>query len=190
MDNITLKYDQGIKKEEVVQLEIPKQAFEEMLENDYQYRLANATDGEIIERRTAQEFFDEMNRKERNSWQTHTRHQHQYPIKLAIEEDESIETSTMDFFSDHSQLEMLEANADYEAICQVIRNSPLKPDQAEMIISICIDGMSVNDYAKYKNENPKNISKKFMRIKNNLREILCPKNLGQFGQSEQECQKN
>ena len=172
MENVTLKYDQGIKKEEIVQLAIPKQAFEEMLENDYRYRLANAVDGEIVERRTAQEFFDEMNRKERNSWQTHTRRQHQYPIKLAIEGDELIEINTMDIFSDHSQLAMFAANADYEAVCQMIRNSSLKPAQAEMIIAISLDGMRVKDYAKKIAITPKQVTDRLSYAKKILRDDL------------------
>lgn len=168
---VTLKYDQGIKDSEVVGLEVCEQEFETMIEFDYQERLMKAEEGEVIERRTPQEILDEMNRRERNSWQTHTRHQHQFELTLEVEDDESIDTNTMDKFADYSEMEEMERQDDYEEQCQKIRQL-LKPAQADMIIAICLDGMSVNDYSEEIGEDPKNVSKRFVRIKNSLREIL------------------
>ncbi|MCL2559266.1 MAG: hypothetical protein FWE07_02155 [Turicibacter sp.] len=171
MTKVTMKYDKGIKKEEVVALEIPAAEFETMLENDYQERLAYATDGEVVERRTPQAIFDELNRKERNSWQTHTRHQHQFQMTLEIEDETSIETHTMDRFIDDSQAKERQRQEDYEALCQKLRGQ-LNPDQVEMIIAICLDGMSVKDYAAQIDEKPNTVTKRFMRIKNFLKENL------------------
>ena len=169
MEHVILKYDQGIRKDEVNRFDIPAHEFEAMIEYDYQERLRQASRGEVIKRRTPQEIFDEMNREERNSWQTLNRHQHQFSVKSALENEGGVECHTMDRFSDTSQIEMLESWADYEAICQLIRHSSLTSKQADLIIAICLDGMRVNDYAKKLNENPKNISKRYVRAKTHLK---------------------
>jgi len=48
----------------------------------------------------------------------------------------------------------------------------LKPDQAEMIIAICLMGMQVKDYVTQKEQKPNIVTKRLMRIKKFLKEIL------------------
>jgi len=174
MEKVILKYDQGIKKEEVVHLEIPIEEFEEMLENDYQYRLANAVDGEMIERRTAQEFFDDMNRNELNSWRKNNRRL----ISVKTEDEESSEMDMMDLIVDDSQARQYQKQEDCEALCQEIRQL-LKPKQAEMIITIDIDGMGVKDYATQKNLNPKRVSEQLNYTRGVLRKKLLERKIEQ-----------
>ena len=165
---ITLKYDQGVKKEEVVELEVSEKELEIMIENDYQLRLSLSSGEEIVLKRSAKEIFDELNRKEYNSWQTHNRRKVRSQQSEKAEESEA---DILDVIADYSQIEAFENKADYEEQCQKIRQK-LKPDQAEMMIAICLDGMAVKDYAEKIGEKPNTVTKRFMRLKKFLKEIL------------------
>jgi len=164
---ITIKYDQGVKDAEVVTLEIQTEESNQLIEGDYQYRLKRAKEGEVIERRTAEEIFEELNKQEYNSWQTHNK-RHTVGISEAEESDMS---EVVDLLEDSSQMEAHERQEDYEDQCQRIREV-LKPEQADMIIAICLNEVSVSDYALSIGDSLKNVSKRFVRIKNSLREIL------------------
>ena len=166
---VTLKYDQGVKANEVIGLEVPAQEFETMIEFDYQERLANAKEDEVIERRTPQEIFNELNRAERNSWQTHNRRSTSYQNETG----EAHDMDTMDMLPDYSQLEEIQKNEDYEEQYQRIRNEfKLKPDQADMMIAICLDGMLVKEYAEEIGDDSNLVSKRFVYTKKVLKEIL------------------
>ena len=166
---VTLKYDQGIKTNEVVELEVPTHEFEEMIEFDYQERLAKADEGETVERRTPQEILDEMNRGEYNSWQTHNKRH----TVGASSMEEGEEANIIDLLEDRSQLEAYERQEDYEEQCQRIRNEfKLKPDQADMVIAICLDGMAVKDYAEEIGDKPNNVMHRLKRAKKLLKENL------------------
>jgi len=166
---VTLKYDQGIKANEVVGLEIPAQEFEQMIENDYQFRLADAKEDEVVERRTPQEILDEMNRAEYNSWQTHNK---RHTVGVSSIQEENV-FEMVDLFEDWSQMEAQERQEDYEEQCQRIRNEfKLKPDQADMMIAICLDGMLVKEYAELINEDQWVVYKRFNRIKERQRKVL------------------
>ena len=165
---VTLKYDQGIKNEDVVALEVSEQEFEQMIEFDYQERLANAKEGEVTHRRTPQEIFNELNRAERNSWQTHNRRSTSYQNEMGKADD----MDTMDMLPDYSQLEEIQKNEDYDEQCQRIRNEfKLKPGQADMIIAICLDGMRVKDYAEQIGITAKQATDRLSYAKQILREI-------------------
>lgn len=158
---VTIKYDQGKKKEEIKVLDIPAFEFKAMIEFDYDQRLIVATDGEAITRRTPQEILDEMNREEYNSWQTHNRRK--LSFQKITEEDESL--------IDEEEIRNYEKKEMYEAVCQRIHCS-LKPNQAEMIIAICIEGMSVKEYAGIKGETITAVSNRLIRAKSILKKIL------------------
>ena len=164
---VTLKYDRGTKTNEVVALEVPAHEFEEMIEFDYQERLAKADEGEVTRRRTAQEILDEMNRREYNSWQSHNRRSASYQNKA----NEADDMDTMDLLPDASQMEEMQKNDNYEIQCQKIREL-LKPDQAKMIIAICLDGMRVKDYADMIQGNRKRVSERLNYAKGLLKDAL------------------
>jgi len=170
---VTLKYDRGTRKEDISTIDVLKEELEQMVENDYQLRLARAAEGEIVQRQTVQEFFERMNRDERNSWQTHNRHQHQYPITFESDEEDEMDLDLMDMFADHSQAEARKRQEDYEEQCQLIRMSNLKPEQIEMLIAICLDKMLVKDYANKISDEPKNVSKRFMRAKSDFKKFFA-----------------
>ena len=165
MERITMKYDQGIKKEEVVTLEISKYELEQLIENDFRYRLANSDNPQEINRRTAQEIIGEWNRQEFNAWRRHNRY---IDTSSKLYHDE--ETDSVNSIADYGQMNQYQKAEEYEALCQKV-NQLLKPAQAKMIIAICIDGMSVKDYANLIGENYDNVKKRFARIKMSLSKI-------------------
>ena len=167
---VKLKYDRGLKPEEVVTLEVNPQELETMVEHDYRQRLARATCGEVVLRRTPQNIFDEMNRQERNSWQTHHRH-----LDLVSHQQEDNKDFEMVIIADHSWEEARQRQEAYEDICQKIR-LVMKPEQANMIIAICLDGMAVKEYALQIGDTLTNVSQRFSRAKKILRERLIQSN--------------
>ena len=162
-----MKYDRGVKKEEVVVLEILQQEFEQMLENDYRYRLASAIEGEAVERRTVQEIFNEFNSRELSSWRKHNRRL----IPTKVNDGELREMELTDLIVDNSQAKFFQEQENYEAQCQWIRQH-LKPEQAEMVIAIYLDGMRVKDYAKKISNTPKQVTDRLSYAKKLLREVL------------------
>jgi len=161
---VTLRYDQGVRKEEIVSLEICEQELEKMVELDYQGRLVIATGNEVVEKKTAKAIIDELNKQEYNSWQTHHRHQAFLQKKGA----ESVTAEMVDLIADQSEVEAYRRQADYEALCQKVREA-LKPDQAEMFIAICLDGMSVKGYAAKIGDDANRVSKRFVYAKKILK---------------------
>ena len=169
---VTLKYDQGIKANEVVELEASDQEFEVMIENDYRQRLANASEDEVIERRTPQEILDELNRGEYNNWRRHHRYIDESPT--FYEDDQVDGLDAIDMVPDYSQMEATQRNEDYEEQCQKIRDV-LKADHANMVIAICLDGMRIKEYAEEINDVPNLVTQRLRTAKRILRERL-PKN--------------
>lgn len=161
---VTMKYDQGVKKEEVVTLEIPETAFESMVEFDYQQRLALALPDDVVQKRTPVEIIEEGNRLEYNSWQTYKRNQVAWI-------DASTQTNLVGRISDDSQVETLRRQADYEELCQKIRHV-LTLEQAEMIIAICLDEKSVQEYALEVGDKPVNVYERLRSVKKKLKNRL------------------
>ena len=161
-----MKYDQGIKREEIVTLEVCEKELALLVENDYQFRFENATEDEIITKRTPQEIIEEFNRGERNSWQTHNRR------KVSFQTDEDDNQLTMlDLLIDDSQEKERQQQEDYEVLCQKIKQA-LKPEQAAMIIAICLDGVAVKDYATEIGDKPTNVYERFRYAKMILKKNL------------------
>jgi len=160
---VMMKYDQGIKKEEIITLEIPEKQLAKMIEMDYQQRLATAFSDEIILKRTALEIIEEWNKQEYNAWRRHHRYIEPHVMLFEKEGPEA--------FVDHLWEKEHQRQDDYDEVCQKIRQA-LKPDQAEMIIAIYIDGLSVKAYAHKIGDRPNNVSQRLKRIKISLKKIL------------------
>jgi hypothetical protein len=170
---VTLKYDQGIKKEEVVTLEVCEKDLERMMENDYQQRLACASSEEVVLKRNPEELIKEMNRQEYNAWRRH--HRYIDARSTTFEKDnEGSEIDMMDTLADHSWERERQKQEEYEEICQQIRQI-LKPKQANMIIAICIEGMPVIDYALKIDDTPKRVYDRFYYTQKVLKESLTRK---------------
>ena len=161
---VTMKYDQGVRAEEVVMLEIPDEEFAEMIENDYQQRLRVAAAGEVVLRRTPQAIIDEWNREELSCWRKHNRRS----IPLLEESDEGSEMEIMNILTDRSWEKGRQRKEEYEEICQRIYQA-LKPKQAEMMIAICIESVSIKDYALKIGDEYNNVFRRFKRTKKLLK---------------------
>ena len=172
---VILKYDQGVREEEKITLDIPEKELEKMVELDYQRRLLVATDDEIVTRRTPGDILLEWNRLEYNAWRRYYRHI-ATPVRFGKEEPTQVNADMIDGVVDDSQIEAHKKKMDYEVICQLIHET-LKPAQAEMMIAICLDGLSVGDYAREIGDNTKNVSKRFNRVKKILKEQLLKKEI-------------
>ena len=166
---ITMKYDRGVKKEECMTLKVPAQEFETMIQKDYEQRLAMASKDEVVEKRTAVDIIGEMNRREYNSWQTHNK-RHRGTTTFTFKDDES-EMPVIETIADKTQLEQLQQQADYEALCQKIKQV-LKPARAQLLIAVYLDGMSVKDYARKIGAKPDTVSQWLKRSKEVLKKTL------------------
>jgi len=156
----------------VTALEVPEEDFTLMIDVDYQTRLATAEDKETVTRRTPQEIMEEQfNKPDYNNWHKFDRHRGQPKTPYRKDDEADDDTDVMDKFADWSDIEKLDKQFAYEALCEKIRQA-LKPDYAEMIIAICIDGKSVDEYASLIGEKPNTVSKRFIRAKKKIKTIF------------------
>ena len=125
---------------------------------------------------------ERFNRRDYNNWRKHWRHTDADPVPTvaggmrlssSFEEDfpECTAGFSMDDFPDIAGAAAQENRENYEALCKYLR-SVLKPDYAEMIIAIHLDGMSHGDYAALIGDHPNNISHRLQRAEKKLKEIL------------------
>ena len=170
-------------EDQVTTIDIPDEDFTVMVQLDYQDRLAGADDPSSITPRSPQEIMDErFNRPDYNNWRKHWRHTDADPVPTtaggmclssSFDEDspERAGGFTMDDFPDIAGAAAQANSENYEALCEYLR-SVLKPDYAEMIIAIHLDGLSHIEYAALVGDKPNNISHRLQRAEKNLKEIL------------------
>jgi hypothetical protein len=127
-----------------------------------------------IERQIQEEFDKQFNKPEYNNLHKFQRHR---GFSKASDELDEIDTSeplidevkdARIFFKDEIELNN---QWDYEDICQKIHNV-LPKESADMIISICVDGLKVNEYAKQIGDKANNVSKRLNRQKDKLKKLL------------------
>ena len=119
-------------------------------------------------------FDDQFNKPERNCFQKETRHIDPEPHirtitgrRTACREDEDSTFS----------LDMLPApgsempDFEYEDLCKLIKTL-LKPAQADLIIAICIDGVSVSEYAEKEGVSQPAITQRLQTAKKILKKLL------------------
>lgn len=172
---IRVKYD-----DRLTTIEIPDGNYSIMLDMDYEMRLAEAPEGkkdDIEKCSTVQEMFDLMNKTEYNNWHTFDRHRGYSKLQPSNEDGEARDTSKplMKEVVDNRIFTVDEENRnvqyEYEVCCEKLRTI-LKPDQAEMIIAIHLDGMTVQEYAAKIGDKSNNVSHRLKRTEKKLREIL------------------
>lgn len=128
------------------------------------------------ERKIQEAFDDEFNRPEYNNWRKENRHR---GYSSAKPDDESDEVDTSEpllsevrdpriFMKDE-----IERNKkmDYEFYCERIR-ATVKPDQADMLIAIILDGMTVAEYAESIGDTANNVSHRYRRAINKFKKFL------------------
>lgn len=168
-------------------MEIPDGDYTLMLDADYEMRLAEAPEHKkegVIRCNTIQEMFDLMNKTEYNNWHKFDRYFHDPEKgKSAIggqvfftrreDEEGSAEgvRSVVDYIPDHSDELKRGQVEEYEYICDIIRKT-LKPDQAELIIAIYLDGIPATEYADKKGVSKSAISHRLNTAKKNLKKVF------------------
>lgn len=155
-----------------VEIDVPDDECTVMVELDYQRRLSTAEDEEIVERRDAQTIMDEeFNKPLYNNW--HKEHRHRGTVNKPFRKDDedADEGDGLDTVADNSQAEERSRQYEYEDLCQKIR-AVLKPDFAEVIIAVCLDDMTPEEYAATTGEKRGTIYKRLQRAKKKFQEFF------------------
>jgi hypothetical protein len=128
-------------------LEVPDEDCSIMIDADYMDRLISAEDKETVTRRSLQEIMEErFNKPEYNNWHKFDRHRGMPKRQFRKEDEGEDETDHMDTLPDYSDEVNWAKQAEYEDVCDLIRKN-LKHQQAELLIAIVLDGVSVSEYA-------------------------------------------
>lgn len=155
-----------------VEIDVPDDECTIMVELDYQRRLNESEDDEIVERRDAQTIMDEeFNKTLYNNW--HKEHRHRGTVNKPFRKDDedADESDGIDTVADNSQEEERNRQYEYEALCQKIR-AVLKPEFAEVIIAVCLDDMTPEEYATLTGAKRDAIYKRLQRAKKKFREVF------------------
>lgn len=154
-----------------IYLEVPDEDFTLMIEADYEDRLSSAEDKGTVTRRSPQEIMDErFNKPEYNNWHKFDRHRGMPKKPFRKDDQEVDETDHMDYFPDYSDETAREKKEEYEHICEIIRKA-LKKKQAELLIAIILDGVSVTEYAEREGVSVSAISHRLDTAKKNFKKI-------------------
>ena len=168
---------------QITTIDVPEEEFDLMIRLDYEKQLAEAKDPAAVRRRTPQEIMDErFNRPDYNNWQTFHRHWDADAIpptaegigcRMAPEPDDDGQRHhfTMDEFPDLATLERQKAAEQDEEVRAWIRRK-MKPDYAEMLISIHMDGISVTEYAVRTSEKRDTVYHRLERAEKFFEEIF------------------
>lgn len=155
-----------------IYLEVPDEDFTLMIDADYEDRLSSVEDKETVTRRSPQEIMDErFNKPEYNNWHKFDRHRGM-PKKPFRKDDESEDaTDHMDYFPDNTDEVTREKQVEYEYLCEIIRKT-LKEKQAELLIAIFLDGVSVTAYAEREGVSKSAISHRLDTAKKNFKKVF------------------
>lgn len=130
---------------------------------------------EVLQKIVQEKIDKEFNRPEYNNWHKFDRHRGM-PKKAYRRDDEAEdETDIMDSFGDYTQETERNNRYEYDALCQLIHNS-LKPSYADVLISICLDSKTPEEYAIENGEKRDAVYKRLQRAKKKFLKILekCP----------------
>ncbi|AAS39308.1 sigma-70 family RNA polymerase sigma factor [Bacillus pacificus] len=155
-----------------IYLEVPDEDFTLMIDADYEDRLSSVEEKETVARRSPQEIMDErFNKPEYNNWHKFDRHRGM-PKKPFRKDDESEDaTDHMDYFPDNTDEVTREKQEEYEYLCEIIRKT-LKEKQAELLIAIFLDGVSVTEYAEREGVSKSAISHRLDTAKKNFKKVF------------------
>ncbi len=77
----------------------------------------------------------------------------------------------MDYFPDNTDEVTRENQEEYEYLCEIIRKT-LKEKQAELLIAIFLDGVSVTEYAEREGVSKSAISHRLDTAKKNFKKVF------------------
>ena len=175
---ITICYD-----DRKTTIDIPEEDFTLMIQTDYEERRAAADDPASVQPRSPQEIIeDQFNKPDYNKWRRYWRHtdENARPPRLDhktvgfsddLEGEDEPHHFTIDEFPDMALPLEMDRQESYREQCAMLRRR-LKPDYAEMIIAIHLDGTSINDYAARIGDHPNNVSHRLKREDKKLMKIL------------------
>lgn len=168
---IKIRYENEYQTLEVENLELERwlniSISEEESQEDYEQRIQD-----VIEER--------FNRPDYNSWHKHDRHTGNAKMKnkegvVEVNTEEAIMARAIDqsiFTRDIDELvERIDHEWQYEHYCSYLREI-LKPDAADMVIAIVLDGMTVGEYAASIGEDANNVSHRYRRAINKLKKVF------------------
>lgn len=122
------------------------------------------------------EWNEQFNKEDYNNWHKFSRHRG-YSKVVPDEETDEVDCSEplMSEVRDprifcRQELEK-DKQYDYEACCDRIR-AAVKPAQADMLIAIILDGVTVAEYADLIGDTPNNVSHRYRRAINNLKKVF------------------
>lgn len=153
-------------------IEVETQELEEWLNISIS---ADESEGDY-EKRVQKEIEVEFNRPDYNNWHQHDRH---LGNSKAQPNDETDGLDTVEplmdevinpqiFYKDTIEREN---QWEYEAICMKVREV-LKPNIADMVIAIALDGQTVAEYAASIGDKPNNVSHRYRRAINTLKKVF------------------
>lgn len=153
-------------------IEVETQELEEWLNISIS---ADESEGDY-EKRVQKTIEVEFNRPDYNNWHQHDRH---LGNSKAQPNDETDGLDTVEplmdevinpqiFYKDTIEREN---QWEYEAICMKVREV-LKPNIADMVIAIALDGQTVAEYAASIGDKPNNVSHRYRRAINTLKKVF------------------
>ena len=144
---------------QVTTLDVPDEECAITIRTDYEMRLAAAEDKESVAPSSMQEIMDEqINRPEVNQDRRFNDH-NVTESALAGDDDED---PFFDLIPDTRQEEGEEMKRNYEETCRRIRKV-LKPDAANLVITVALDGVPIKEYARLHNEDQSAVSHRYRR---------------------------
>lgn len=174
---IKIRYD-----DQITTVDVPKEEFTLMIELDYEQRLEEAKDPSSVQHRTPQEIMDEINKADYNNWHKHNRRWDREAVPSSVyggkkhissDVDGSGEKYLfdMDEFPDLASIaRQQEVERDKELRAWIRKK--LKPDYAEMLIAIHLDGLTHMEYADRIGDKANNISHRLQRAEKKFEEIF------------------
>ena len=181
-----------------------------MIEQDYQQRKRAAAEGEPVVRRSAQEIIDgEFNRPLYNDWHREHRRRTEFPDYQSRDEQDGVLANPIEYAPDTyscgiagsgcrrngkpvpdmslvscDELNRAKKNDD-EAVCQTIRKVlEKKPEWADAVIAVFINGESIRGYAARIGANENNVTQKLKRAKKKLKKFWGNRQIGSSAEAK------
>lgn len=131
---------------------------------------------EEYEKRVQLEADIQYNRPDYNNWHKHSRHAGDTKRKnddgeIEVNSEESIMEKAADESIYTHDIDEMDKGFEYDYYCDLLREY-LKPDTAEMIIAIVLDGMTVGEYAESIGDDANNVSHRYRRAIKNLKKLF------------------
>ncbi|MDS1005371.1 sigma-70 family RNA polymerase sigma factor [Clostridium sporogenes] len=116
-------------------------------------------------------FEEQFNKPEYNNWHKFDRHRGNLKKQFIKDDEDADDSDGMDTVADNSQEEKLNCQYEYEDLCQKLRDV-LKSEFAEVIIAVCLEAKTPEEYAAEIGEKRDTVYKRLQRAKKKYEEIL------------------